>query len=321
MAGENYGDANNIAYQISGWFCLIFMLTICIGCFFIGSFFVEAFAGSYEESQAGISAMLHRAKCRSLVAAMEIWSRHSDLGDALFGPCRNLTQSPSYEQFTTKGLQSTAFFELVVALEHNSDLSGLRCMSDIDRLLQDLVSRVDTYCSAVDVLLDVCAELHLEKLYKKLLKLAPFEMTMNERKRIVLQSSGVSAECQHAHSYEEVQWARGQSPEDADVQVALTILPSLKGLKDDCDKELYNSTARALQLIYLHKWCFHRVFSYMDKDAADSVIQASEFDQVLRLCQTADALGESKLLRIDAQRLVTESELAVLEAKVRQRIV
>ena len=59
----------------------------------------------------------------------------------------------------------------------------------------------------------------------------------------------------------------------------------------------------------------------MDKDAADSVIQASEFDQVLRLCQTADALGESKLLRIDAQRLVTESELAVLEAKVRQRIV
>jgi hypothetical protein len=59
----------------------------------------------------------------------------------------------------------------------------------------------------------------------------------------------------------------------------------------------------------------------MDKDAADSLIEASEFDQVLRLCQTVDALGESKTLRIDAERLVTESELEVLEHTARQRIV
>ena len=323
MTGENYGDANNIAYQINGWYCVIFMLTICIGCFFIGSFFVEAFAGSYEDSQAEISAMLHRANNRSLVAAMEIWSRHSSLSDALFGSDRNIKQSSSYENFTTQGLQSAAFFELMVTLEHSSDFLGGRVswMADIERQLHGLVSYADTYSSAVEVILDVCAELSMHSLYEKLCTLAPSKVLMEDRRRMLLQSSGVSTQCKHALSYEEVQWARGHSPENADILEALQLLPTLKGLKQDCVAELHSGTTHLLQLVYLHKWCFHRVFGYMDKDAADSLIEASEFDQVLRLCQTVDALGESKTLRIDAERLVTESELEVLEHTARQRIV
>ena len=323
MTGENYGDANNIAYQISGWYCVIFMLTICIGCFFIGAFFVEAFAGSYEDSQAEISAMLHRANNRSLVAAMEIWSRHSSLSDALFGSDRNIKQSSSYENFTTQGLQSAAFFELMVTLEHSSDFLGGRVswMADIERQLHGLVSYADTYSSAVEVILDVCAELSMHSLYEKLCTLAPSKVLMEDRRRMLLQSSGVSTQCKHALSYEEVQWARGHSPENANILEALQLLPTLKGLKEDCGTELHSGTTHLLQLVYLHKWCFHRVFGYMDKDAADSLIEASEFDQVLRLCQTVDALGESKTLRIDAERLVTESELEVLEHTARQRIV
>jgi len=299
------------------------MLTICIGCFFIGSFFVEAFAGSYEDSQAEISAMLHRANNRSLVAAMEIWSRHSSLSDALFGSDRNIKQSSSYENFTTQGLQSAAFFELMVTLEHSSDFLGGRVswMADIERQLHGLVSYADTYSSAVEVILDVCAELSMHSLYEKLCTLAPSKVLMEDRRRMLLQSSGVSTQCKHALSYEEVQWARGHSPENADILEALQLLPTLKGLKEDCGTELHSGTTHLLQLVYLHKWCFHRVFGYMDKDAADSLIEASEFDQVLRLCQTVDALGESKTLRIDAERLVTESELEVLEHTARQRIV
>ena len=299
------------------------MLTICIGCFFIGSFFVEAFSGSYEDSQAEISAMLHRASNRSLVAAMEIWSRHSSLSDALFGSDRNIKQSSSYENFTTQGLQSAAFFELMVTLEHSSDFLGGRVswMADIERQLHGLVSYADTYSSAVEVILDVCAELSMHSLYEKLCTLAPSKVLMEDRRRMLLQSSGVSTQCKHALSYEEVQWARGHSPENANILEALQLLPTLKGLKEDCGTELHSGTTHLLQLVYLHKWCFHRVFGYMDKDAADSLIEASEFDQVLRLCQTVDALGESKTLRIDAERLVTESELEVLEHTARQRIV
>ena len=299
------------------------MLSICIGCLFIGSFFVEAFAGSYEESQAEINAMLHRCKCRSLVAVMEVWSRHSALSDALFGSKRNLEQCSSYEKFTNQGLQPGAFFELLVALEHNSDsLSGtVSWMAGLERQLHDLVSSLETYSSAVEVLLDVCAELSMHSLYNQLCTLAPTEVTMEARKRMLLQSSGVSSQCERALSYEEVYWCRGHSPEDADMQEALQLLPTLKGLlEQDCGRELLCGTTHVLQLFYLHKWCFHRVFGYMDKDAPDSLVQASEFDQVLRICQTADALGESKFLRLDAQRLVTENELEVLEHTVSQQI-
>ena len=297
------------------------MLTICIGCFFIGSFFVEAFAGSYEDSQAEISAMLHRAKNRSLVAAIEIWSRHSSLSDALFGSDRNIKQSSSYENFTTQGLQPAAFFELMVTLEHSVFLGGcVSWMADIERQLHGLVSCADTYSSAVEVLLDVCAELSMHSLYEKLCVLAPSKVVMEDRKRMLLQSSGVSTQCKHALSYEEVQWARGHSPENADILEALQLLPTLRGLTQDCGAELHSGTSHLLQLVYLHKWCFHRVFGYMDKDAADSLIEASEFDQVLRILRTADALGESKILRIDAHRLVTESELEVLEHTARPHI-
>ena len=297
------------------------LLTIAFSLFdcLIGSFFVEAFAGSYEESQAEISAVLHRCKNYSLVAAMEVWSRHSTLSDALFGPNRNLVQSASYEKFTIQGLQPAAFFELLVALEHNSIRGSVSWMADLERQLHDIVSCVDTYSSAVEVLLDVCAELSMRSLYEKLCTLTPTELTMEGRKKMLLQSSGVSTQCKHVPSYQEVYWARGHSPDNADMHEAIRLLPTLKGLEQDCTRELFNDTVHVLQLFYLHKWCFHRVFGYMDKDAPDSMIQACEFDQVLRICQTADALGESKVLRLDGQRLVTESELEVLEHTASQR--
>ena len=246
---------------------------------------------------------------------MEIWSRHSTLSEALFGPGRNLEHSSSYENFTNQGLQPAAFFELLVALEHSTNINcgNVSWMADLERQLHELSSHVYRQSSAVEALLDVCAELSMHSLYEKFSMHSSTEVAMEDRKRMLLQSSGLSPQCRMIVTCQEVYWARGHSPEDGDMHQALQILPSLKGIKQDCDRQLLDGTIHVLQLLYLHKWCFHRVFGYMDKDAPDSLIKAFEFDQVLRICQTADSLGESKLLRLDAQRLVTENELEVLE--------
>ena len=246
---------------------------------------------------------------------MEVWSRHSTLSEALFGPGRNLEQSSSYENFTNQGLQPAAFFELLVALEISTDTNrgNVSWMADLERQLHELSSHVHRHSSAVEVLLDICAELSMDSLYEKLSMHSSTEVAMEDRRRVMLQSSGVSTQCRMVVTCQEVYWARGHSPENGDMQKALQVLPSLKGMKQDCDRQLLNGTIHVLQLLYLHKWCFHRVFGYMDKDAPDSLIKSFEFDQVLRICQTADSLGESKLLRLDAQRLVTENVLEVLE--------
>ena len=61
------------------------------------------------------------------------------------------------------------------------------------------------------------------------------------------------------------------------------MLPQLLGVDVPKDLEvcdLYKMFCILLRTFYLHKWCTHRIFNFMD-DSGDHILQHHEFEQVI----------------------------------------
>ena len=123
-------------------------------------------------------------------------------------------------------------------------------------------------------------------------------------------------------SFDEIQWARGRTPVDGDLKVAVAVLPRLKGLleptQDDgrrLEWEMYNLTCRVLRLEYLRKWCVHRIFICLDK-SEDGMIDPSEFHLLWPMVATMSKMSSGKRIRVEGYLMGIFAEVDKLRTDI-----
>ena len=103
-------------------------------------------------------------------------------------------------------------------------------------------------------------QMSLEDMYAQLCAIITTHTEPIEVRREILLMSLQAVSPAHTElAVEEVGWVRGHSPEDVQLEEALTMLPRLRGLvplQDQTDQEnLFTPVCQLLKIIHLRKWC------------------------------------------------------------------
>ena len=328
--------AADIANEIGTIQMLYFLFCTLAGAFFITALLIDVFCGSYDEDQADSLKYQHSQSryCDSAVVA--IWERHSSCAQALV----KLKRDDSEVQVSCEqGLSFDAFVDLVFSgCIVENDTVMRECKSLITTIVEKLQAKHDRMGSThivtlaehrvIRELLGVCAETSLTDLFDKLQCLieqpdtTETKVPITDWRILQLLSMGVDP-CMMANiSWDEAQWARGKSPCDGDLKIAVAVLPRLKGLLEPTQEdtsqlewEVYNLACRCLRLEYLRKWCVHRIFICLDK-SEDGMIDPSEFHLLWPMINTMSKMASGKLIRVEGYLMGIHTEMDKLRTNL-----
>lgn len=337
-SADNYTSTADIANEIGTFHKLYFLFCTLSGAFFITALLIDVFCGSYDEDQADALKFVHSQHRYCDATVVAIWERHSSHAQALVKLKReDTTIQVSCEQ----GLSFDSFVDLVFSgCIFKNDVVMQECKGLITTIVEKLEAKRDTQGSAhfvtlaehriIREMLDICAETSLTDLFDKLQCLIEHpdiivagnaKVSIRDWRVLQLLSMGVEPSIMANISWDEVQWARGRTPSDDDLKVAVAVLPRLKGLlepKEDTDHlewELYNLTCRVLRLEYLRKWCVHRIFTSLDK-SEDRMIDPSEFHLLWPMVQTMTKMASSKQIRAEGYLMGIHAEMDKLRTNL-----
>ena len=341
-SADNYTSTADIANEIGIFQMLYFLFCTLAGAFFITALLIDVFCGSYDEDQADALKFVHSQSSYCDAAVVVIWGRHCNYAQALVKLQRNDSEiQVSCEQ----GLSFDSFLDLVFSgCIVENDVVMHECKSLITTIVEKLEARRESRGSAQTVtvaehrivreLLDICAETSLTDLFDKLHSLTEHpdimiagnttetKVSITDWRVLQLLSMGVEPTVMAGISWDEVQWARGRTPSDADLKVAVAVLPRLKGLVEpsledngQLEWELYNLTCRVLRLEYLRKWCVHRIFTSLDK-SEDGMIDPSEFHLLWPMVQTMTKMASGKRIRAEGYLMGILAEMDKLRTSL-----
>ena len=285
------------------------------GGFLINALLISVFMSSYEDDQAVVTEQPKLKRQRSLVAALEIWARHSIYSQAVYGIERNRHPTAAYSEFAETDLCFDTFLDLLLMGNSLGWVASMKVMAAQVVQLQLEIGKSSRQTHAV--LLNIAAELSLPDLYEQLRdsQTEPF----SARREAVLLSQQTLETSTHC-SYQEVSWLRGRSPQNEYLQRAVYALPVLLGLEapqtelaadDQNALVLYEATLRLVRLFYLQKWAVHRIYIHVNNMEEGN--PRLRFQQLFRMCNAMDHMGESGPARVDSVRLAAEALLATLD--------
>ena len=337
-SADNYTSTAGLANDLGTFHMLFFVLCTVAGAFFITALLIDVFCGSYDEDHADTLKSQRREWEYCDAAVVAIWERHSTYAQAV-----NKLQSESRANsggsvsFSKEGLPFDAFMDLVFSACMVGDD---RVMQECEYLISTIVQKLEAKYTNQDTigrhtvtpveqrivreLLDICAETSLTMLFQRLQRFSPEASKVCITEWRVNQLFSIGADYIDAAdmaniSWDEVQWARGRSPSDNNLQAAVAILPKLKGLiepeqGDTMQLDLYIFTCRVLRLEYLRKWCVHRIFQCLDK-SGDGTVDPREFRLLWPMVQTMSKMTTSKHVQVEGYLMAihTESDKLIIK--------
>ena len=267
---------------------------------------------NYGDDQAVVMRQPQLKRQRSLVAALEIWARHSLYSQAMYGTERNRQQTAAYSKFTETLCFDTVLDLLLIGNSLGWVIALKKMVAQVVQLQLDIGD--STSVQTHDLLLNICVELSLQDLYEQLR--GSQTETFNARREAVMvarQALETSKQC----SYQELCWLRGRSPKDRYLQRAIYSLPKLLGLEmppsdpSDADNQdalvMYEATMRVVRIFYLQKWALHRIYIHVNNMEEGN--PRIRFQQLFRMCDAMDQMAEAAPSRVDSVRLAAEDLL------------